>query len=72
MSNSLPIFTSYTHVPSSPDPLSNYLHLLSEGKPGGHQKCSFLDTSELNSAYANVLASIGKTDTLIAILEFGD
>ena len=47
-------------------PLSNHLHWLSNGKPGGHQRWSFLDTPELNEAYARALASIGKTDTLIA------
>jgi len=52
-------------------PLSNHLHWLSQGKPGGHQKWSFLDSSNLNEAYANSLASIGKCDTLIAWLEKG-
>ena len=50
-------------------PLSNHLHWLSQGKPGGHQRWAFLDTPELASAYANTLAAIGKTDTLIAHLE---
>ena len=50
-------------------PLSNHLHWLSKGKPGGHQKWPFLDSSNLNEAYANSLASIGKCDTLIAWLE---
>jgi 2-polyprenyl-3-methyl-5-hydroxy-6-metoxy-1,4-benzoquinol methylase len=50
-------------------PLSNHLHWLSQGKPGGHQKWSFLDNAELNHAYANALAALGKCDTLIAHLE---
>lgn len=50
-------------------PLSNHLYWLSNGKPGGHQHWSFLDSPELASAYANTLASLGKSDTLIAHLE---
>jgi cyclopropane fatty-acyl-phospholipid synthase-like methyltransferase len=50
-------------------PLSNHLHWLSQGKPGGHQRWAFLDTPELTRAYENTLAAIGKTDTLIAHLE---
>ncbi len=50
-------------------PLSNHLHWLSQGKPGGHQRWGFLDTPEMTRAYANTLASLGKTDTLIAHLE---
>ena len=50
-------------------PLSNHLHWLSQGKPGGHQRWAFLDAPEMASAYANTLAALGKTDTLIAHLE---
>jgi len=50
-------------------PLSNHLHWLSQGGPGGHQRWGFLDTPELTAAYGNALAAIGKTDTLIAHLE---
>lgn len=50
-------------------PLSNHLHWLSREKPGGHQQWGFLDTPELQSAYANALATMGKCDTLIAHLE---
>jgi SAM-dependent methyltransferase len=50
-------------------PLSNHLHWLSRGLPGGHQRWAFLDNPDLASAYANTLASLGKTDTLIAHLE---
>jgi 2-polyprenyl-3-methyl-5-hydroxy-6-metoxy-1,4-benzoquinol methylase len=51
-------------------PLSNHLHWLSKGKPGGHQRWAFMDTPELSQAYANTLAKLGKSDTLIAHLEF--
>jgi len=50
-------------------PLSNHLYWLSQGKPGGHQCWAFLDTPEMTCAYANTLAALGKTDTLIAHLE---
>jgi 2-polyprenyl-3-methyl-5-hydroxy-6-metoxy-1,4-benzoquinol methylase len=53
-------------------PLSNHLHWLSQGKPGGHQRWAFMDAPELASAYANTLAALGKTDTLIAHLEHCD
>ena len=47
-------------------PLSNHLYWLVNGKPGGHQNWSFLDSDELKSAYESKLASLGCTDTLIA------
>ena len=50
-------------------PLSNHLHWLSRGEPGGHKNWSFLDTPALNAAYAASLASIGKCDTLVALVE---
>lgn len=53
-------------------PLSNHLHWLSRGRPGGHQSWAFLDAPELKSAYANTLAALGKTDTLIVHLERRD
>ncbi len=53
-------------------PISNHLHWLSQGQPGGHQRWTFLDTPEMARAYANTLATIGKTDTLIAHLERAD
>jgi 2-polyprenyl-3-methyl-5-hydroxy-6-metoxy-1,4-benzoquinol methylase len=53
-------------------PLSNHMHWLSQGKPGGHQRWAFLDSPELTSAYANALAGLGKTDTLIAYLEHSE
>jgi len=53
-------------------PLSNHLYWLAQGKPGGHQKWNFLENTDLNTAYANALARIGKCDTLIAHLELLD
>jgi len=50
-------------------PLSNHLYWLSKAKPGGHQQWNFLDTDALQEAYSNVLASLGKCDTIIAYLE---
>jgi len=49
-------------------PVSNHLHWLSKGLPGGHQKWSFLDSPELHAAYEKQLASLGLTDTVIASL----
>jgi len=49
-------------------PLSNHLHWLSNGEPGGHQKWSFLNEDILNFAYEQQLASIGQCDTIIASL----
>jgi len=46
--------------------VSNHLHWLSKGLPGGHQKWSFLDSPELHAAYEKQLASLGITDTVIA------
>ena len=48
-------------------PLSNHLYWLSKNKAGGHQKWGkFLDSDALSDAYENSLASMGKTDTLVA------
>ena len=47
-------------------PLSNHLHWLANGKPGGHQKWHFLNSPELHAAYEKQLAAIGKCDTIIA------
>jgi 2-polyprenyl-3-methyl-5-hydroxy-6-metoxy-1,4-benzoquinol methylase len=49
--------------------ISNHLYWLSKGKPGGHKAWTFLDTPELQMAYAKSLAAIAKCDTLIAHLE---
>ncbi|MCP4268649.1 MAG: class I SAM-dependent methyltransferase [Candidatus Brocadiaceae bacterium] len=50
-------------------PLANHLYWLSNGKPGGHIQWSQLRTSDLDTAYMNMLRSLDKTDTLIAIAE---
>ena len=47
-------------------PLSNHLHWLARGEPGGHQVWGFLDSDELSRAYEAKLASLGRTDTLMA------
>jgi len=47
-------------------PLSNHLHWLAKGLPGGHQVWNFLDSGELCRSYEDSLARLGKTDTLIA------
>lgn len=54
-------------------PLSNHLYWLSQGKPGGHVKWGeFLDSKTLSNAYEAQLASLGATDTLIAIFSKDD
>lgn len=50
--------------------LANHLHWLSEGKPGGHIKWSFIDSLELNNEYEKSLASIGKCDTIVGCFYF--
>ena len=50
-------------------PLSNHLHWLSRGKPGGHQTWQFLNNPDLVNAYASALAAVGKTDTQVAYIE---
>ncbi len=50
-------------------PLANHLHWLSQEKPGGHLVWSHLRTPELDDVYADMLARLDKTDTLIAIAE---
>ena len=48
-------------------PLSNHLYWLSKNRAGGHEKWgSFLDSDALRCAYEESLASMGKTDTIIA------
>lgn len=50
-------------------PLSNHLYWLAKGTPGGHDKWTFLETSLLQQAYSERLASIDRTDTLLALLK---
>ncbi len=47
-------------------PLSNHLHWLSRGRPGGHNEWSFIDSPMLNDAYSAQLAALGRCDTLLA------
>jgi 2-polyprenyl-3-methyl-5-hydroxy-6-metoxy-1,4-benzoquinol methylase len=47
-------------------PLANHLHWLAAGKPGGHERWPFLKDGILDAAYAGLLASLDKTDTLMA------
>jgi len=47
-------------------PLSNHLHWLARGKPGGHQKWAFIDSPALHDAYEAQLAAMGRCDTLLA------
>ncbi|MBF0429016.1 MAG: class I SAM-dependent methyltransferase [Magnetococcales bacterium] len=47
-------------------PLANHLRWLAEGKPNGHQEWSHLRSQELDAAYANLLARLDVTDTLLA------
>lgn len=46
--------------------LSNHLYWLSTGMPGGHQVWRFLSSKGLDAEYESQLASLGKTDTIIA------
>jgi 2-polyprenyl-3-methyl-5-hydroxy-6-metoxy-1,4-benzoquinol methylase len=50
-------------------PLANHLYWLSKGMPGGHLRWAELRTTDLDEAYANMLASLDLTDTLIAYAE---
>jgi len=45
--------------------LSNHLHWLAKGKPGGHKEWGFLDSDELNRQYGQQLAALGLTDSII-------
>ncbi|WP_084318601.1 class I SAM-dependent methyltransferase [Deferrisoma camini] len=47
-------------------PLANHLHWLAKGGPGGHATWHFMRDTMLDSAYANLLARLDKTDSLIA------
>lgn len=47
-------------------PLSNHLHWLSRGQPGGHQKWAFINSPVLDDAYSAQLAALGHCDTLLA------
>jgi SAM-dependent methyltransferase len=48
--------------------LANHMHWLSSQRPGGHkQPLSVFETPELTGAYAQALARLDATDTLVAI-----
>jgi len=47
-------------------PLSNHLHWLRHGQPGGHREWAFLGDPDLDRAYAGTLKGVDRTDTLIA------
>lgn len=47
-------------------PLSNHLHWLAAGEPGGHHKWAFLNADRLHDEYSNVLIRNNMCDTLIA------
>lgn len=48
-------------------PLSNHLHWLRHGKPGGHKAWAILNNPELLEVYESTLNSIDATDTLVAV-----
>jgi 2-polyprenyl-3-methyl-5-hydroxy-6-metoxy-1,4-benzoquinol methylase len=52
-------------------PLSNHLYWLANGKPGGHEKWSFLDSEMLHTMYEKQLADIGRCDTIVASFSKG-
>jgi len=49
-------------------PLSNHLHWLAKGLPGGHEIWSFIDSKELSKMYGQALGKMGRCDTIIAHL----
>lgn len=50
-------------------PLSNHLYWLVENKPGGHMKWQECNSDLLNVAYADILKSMRKCDTLFGIFK---
>jgi 2-polyprenyl-3-methyl-5-hydroxy-6-metoxy-1,4-benzoquinol methylase len=47
-------------------PISNHMHWLASGEPGGHKKWSFLNSEALHDEYSNVLIRSNMCDTLVA------
>ena len=47
-------------------PLSNHLHWLVKGKPGGHEQWDFLNQDGVVDEYNKLLSGLNMTDTLIA------
>ena len=50
-------------------PLSNHLHWLSKGKPGGHSEWNMLNDQIMDDLYEKKLAQLGMADTIISILK---
>ena len=51
-------------------PISNHMLWMTSNKPGGHRSnLSFLETPDLNEAYAAALAAADATDTLVAVAD---
>lgn len=50
-------------------PLSNHLMWLAKGLPGGHNKWNYLDSEELDDAYAKKLEKLEMCDTLFFVLQ---
>ena len=50
-------------------PLSNHLMWLAKGLPGGHNKWNYLDSEELDDAYAKKLEKLEMCDTLFLVLQ---
>lgn len=48
-------------------PLANHLYWLAKGKPGGHEVWKQLRSQAVEQAYGDILGSIDRTDTLIAV-----
>ena len=46
-------------------PLANHLYWLSQKKPGGHYKWSFIENQMLDEEYASMLERLGIADTII-------
>ena len=60
-------FTEISIVGFQRYPLANHLYWLAKGEPGGHNIWNHLRTLNLDTAYADMLAKIDCTDTLIAV-----
>lgn len=48
-------------------PLSNHLHWLATGRPGGHDAWPLLNDAALMQAYSSMLGRLDQTDSLIAV-----
>ena len=50
-------------------PISNHLMWLAKGVPGGHNKWNYMDSKELDEAYARKLEELEMCDTLFFVLQ---